>query len=232
MKQGFKFYMAIWAVFLIFFHVIVFVMPREGGIQRAGASFWLGYVLILAAFLGHLACAWRVLRQECKRKLFYHVPIVTISYAGLFVSVAAGAFCMAIPDFPIWAGILVCAAVSAFTAVSVLKAAAVAELVQDMDGKNKQRTLFLRSLTVDAESLLAHAAVPELKKTLQEVYEAVRYSDPMSHGALAGVEGQITVKFSELSKAVDAQEPEAAERAAEELKVLLSDRNKKCKLLK
>ena len=111
-----------------------------------------------------------------------------------------------------------------------MKAAAVAELVQDMDGKNKQRTLFLRSLTVDAESLLAHAAVPELKKTLQEVYEAVRYSDPMSHGALAGVEGQITVKFSELSKAVDAQEP--AERAAEELKVLLSDRNKKCKLLK
>ena len=63
-------------------------------------------------------------------------------------------------------------------------------------------------------------------------YEAVRYSDPMSHDALSSVESQITVKFAELSEAVKTDDANKVTEIANEIIILVGDRNKKCKLLK
>lgn len=63
------------------------------------------------------------------------------------------------------------------------------------------------------------------------MFEAVRYSDPMSNDALAGVESQITLKFNELSEAVSGG-ADNVKNIADELVILIGDRNKKCKLLK
>ena len=54
----------------------------------------------------------------------------------------------------------------------------------------------------------------------------------MSSDMLASVEGQITVKFTELSVAVKADEADKVAELAGELLILVGDRNKKCKLLK
>ena len=232
MKKVFTFYTAIWVVLLALFNVIVFVVPRDGGIAKAGGAFWFGYFFITVAFLGQLVCAWIALKQNSLHKLFYHIPLITISFTGLLVSVVAGTLCMAVPGFPMWAGIVICGVVLAFSIVSILKASVAAELVQDIEDKTKEKTFFIRSLTVVAESLLARATDPETKTVLKEVFEAVRYSDPMGHTALAGLESQITMRFCALSAAVDAQKTETVKAAANELIVLINDRNKKCELLK
>ena len=87
-------------------------------------------------------------------------------------------------------------------------------------------------MTVDAETLLARAKSEEAKGACKKVYEAVRYSDPMSSEMLAGVEGQITIKFAALSNAVVEDNDEAIAATAEEVLILVKDRNSKCKLLK
>ena len=138
---------------------------------------------------------------------------------------------MAIPNLPNWVGIIVCVLVLAFTAIAVIKAKAASDVVENIDKKVKAQTMFVKSLTVDAESLLARAATPEAKDACKKVYEAVRYSDPMSNDALAGVESQITLKFNEFSNAVTGGADNIG-NIADELVILIGDRNKKCKLLK
>ena len=54
----------------------------------------------------------------------------------------------------------------------------------------------------------------------------------MSNDALAFVESQIAAKFAELSDAVKADDAEKVAEIANEVVVLVGDRNKKCKLLK
>ena len=54
----------------------------------------------------------------------------------------------------------------------------------------------------------------------------------MSNDALALVESQITVKFEELSEAVKTDDANKAMEIANEIIILVGDRNKKCKLLK
>ena len=138
---------------------------------------------------------------------------------------------MAIPNIPNWAGIIVCAIILGFTAIAVIKASAAAELVEETGKKVKAQTVFIKLLTADAEALMTKAEADEAKAATKKVYEAVRFSDPMSVEALAGVESQITLKFHEFADAVTSG-AEGVSKLADELAILLDERNKKCKVLK
>ena len=232
MKKSIKVYAIIWAILLAVFNVICFVTPSEtAGISKFGGAFWAGYIFITIAFIGQLVCAYIALKTDDKTKLFYNIPIIRVSYTGLIFTLIFGALCMAIPNLPNWVGIIVCLLILAFTAIAVIKAKAASDVVENIDEKVKAKTLFVKTLTVDAESLLARAATPEAKDACKKVFEAVRYSDPMSNDALAGVESQITLKFNELSEAVSGG-ADNVKNIADELVILIGDRNKKCKLLK
>ncbi len=232
MKKNFKYYVMVWVILLVMFQITVFVTPGEiAGISKFDASFWVGYVFIMIAFIGQLACAYAALNTDERRKLFLNIPLVTISFTAFVVSFVCGALCMAVPGLPYWVGIVVCVLMLGVSAIAVVQAKAAADLVSDVGDKIKAKTLFIRMLTADAESLMAKAAADDAKAACRKVYEAVRYSDPMSSDALSGIESQITLKFDELSKAVTAGDKQAA-GLADELVVLLGDRNKRCKMLK
>lgn len=104
--------------------------------------------------------------------------------------------------------------------------------IDRVDTKVKTQTFFIKSLTINADTLMASAKSEAVKAECRKVYEAIRYSDPMSHDALASVESQITIKFAELSEAVKSDNVEKVAELANEVVVLIGDRNKKCKLLK
>lgn len=232
MNKNFKYHALIWAILLAVFNVICFITPDEAaGMSKFGGAFWVGYVFITVAFIGQLVCAYIALNTNDKTKLFYNIPIIRVSYTGLILTLVFGAVCMAIPNLPNWVGIIVCLLILVFTAIAVIKAIAASDVVEDIDAKVKAQTLFVKSLTVDAESLLSRATTPEAKDACKKMFEAVRYSDPMSNDALAGVESQITLKFNEFSNAVTGS-AENASALADELVVLIGDRNKKCKVLK
>ena len=139
---------------------------------------------------------------------------------------------MLISPLPYWAGAILCAILLAVQILSVTKAQAAVELVTQTDAKIKTQTFFIKSLTVDADTLMAQAKSETVKAECRKVYEAIRYSDPMSNEALAPTESQITVKFAELSDAVKEDNAEKVAEVANEVIILIGDRNKKCRLLK
>ena len=233
MKKTFGFFAIIWALFLALFNVIVFVTPNEAdGMTKFGGAFWVGYIFITIAFIGQLVCAFFAFKPSDKQKVFYNIPLVTISYAGLIVMLIAGTACMAIPNLPNWIGIIVCLLVLAITAIAVLSAGFAASVVTEIDQRVKVKTFFIKSLTVDAEHLMNTSKTAELKALAKKVYEAVRYSDPMSNAVLVEVEEKIQNGFSDFENAVNGEDFELAASTADELLSLIDIRNKKCKLLK
>ena len=232
MKKRFGLYATYWAILLALFNVIAFVSVGWAGYEKYTPSFWIGYVLISITFVGQLLCAYFALKEENAQKLFYRISLIKTSYSGLIATFIWGGLCMLISPLPYWVGIIVCAIVLVITVLAVIKAAVAADEVEKIDKKIKVQTLFIKSLTADADSLLARAKSDEVKAECKKVYEAVRYSDPMSDDALASVESQITVAFAKLTAAVGSDDAEAVKTAAEEVIILVGDRNKKCKLLK
>lgn len=232
MKKVFKFYSVIWAVLLALFNVISFVSVGWAGIEKYTPSFWIGYIVITIAFIGQIFCTYFALKDNDIKKTFYNVSLISTSYTGLILSFVFGGLCMIISPLPYWVGIILCAIVLGFNITAVVKATAAIDIVSGIDEKVKESTLFIKSLTVDAESLMSRAKSEAVKAECKRVYEAVRYSDPMSSNALASIESEITITFAKLSEAAMDDNAEVASTLASALLALLGDRNKKCKLLK
>ena len=232
MKKNFKSYALIWAIFLVAFNVIVFlVRPIIPGYEiHYDLRFWIAWLFVMAAFVGNLLCANKAFQAENLEKLFYNVPLISVSYRGLIGMLVLGGALMLIPNCPAWIAAIVCVAIAAFTAVAVVKADWAGEAVSATHEKVKAQTQFIKLLTVDAETLLGKAKTPDAKIAAKKVYEALRYSDPMSSAALSGTEDEISEKFSVFAAAV--KNGENASELADELLALIGDRNRMCKVMK
>ncbi len=145
----------------VIFNVIAFATPAVDGASKFNGAFWSGYVLIMLALIGQLVCAYFAFKAKSKEQLFLKLPLVTISYSALILSFVVGAACMLIPNMPNWVGIVLCALILGFTAISVIKASAAAELVHETDTRVKEKTAFIRVMTVEAENLMARAQTDE-----------------------------------------------------------------------
>lgn len=232
MKKKFSLYIIAWLVLLALFNVIAFVSVGWADQKKYTPSFWTGYVFITIMFIGQFICSYAAFKADCGKKSyykFYNISLIRISYIGLIVSFIVGGLCMLISPLPYWAGVTVCAIILAVNVLSVIKAIAA---MNDIEAKIKTQTFFIKSLTVDADTLMASAKSDVAKAECRKVYEAIRYSDPMSNDALLAVEGQIIVKFAEFSDAVKADDAQKVAEIANECIILVGDRNKKCKLLK
>lgn len=230
MKKRFHLYIVVWAVLLALFNVIAFVSVGWAGQEKYTSSFWIGYIFITVMFIGQLICSYMAFKADSAKKLFYNISLIRTSYIGLIVSFIVGGLCMLISPLPYWVGVIVCAIVLVANVLSVIKAAAAIDEIERVDTKVKTQTFFIKSLTVDADTLMASAKSEAVKAECRKVYEAIRYSDPMSNEALAAVESQITLKFAELTEAVKSDNEEMVFNISIELLTLISHRNKMCKV--
>ncbi|MCR5336483.1 MAG: hypothetical protein K6E42_08025 [Synergistes sp.] len=234
MKKNFRYYALIWAVLFAVFNAVVFIVrPVIPGFKVVyDARFWTAWAFILVSFFGNLACANIAFKAENLKKMFYNLPLITVSRSALIAMLAAGCVLLLIPGCPAWIAAMVCIAILAINAVAVVKAAWAADAVGKVDERVAAQTSFIKNLSVDAESILARAKSDAVKAECKKVYEAVRYSDPMSNEALNVIEAKITVKMDELSAAVGEDNAERVKEIAGETVILVGDSNKKCRALK
>lgn len=227
MKKNFKFYAVSWALLFAIFNVLAFAVGFKNN-----ASFWTAYIASVIAMLLQLVCAKISFKPEKLDRLFLNIPVISITFTEMVASMIIGAVCMAIPSVPVVAIIVIEYLILAFTGISVLKANAAAEIVNEVGEKVKEKTQFIKLTTADAQNLMNSAKSESVKSACKKVYEALRYSDPMSSGALAREEAEIADKMAELSSAVASDNADFAESISNEITALVKARNNKCKALK
>lgn len=232
--KNFKFFALIWAILLAAWCAVVFLARSiiPGFTVAYDARFWVAFIFVLAAFAGNLVCAYFAFRAENLKKMFLNLPLITVSWSALIAMLVVSAIVMVIPDFPAWIAAILCILILAFNAIAVVKAVWAADAVSKVDEKVKTQTAYIKMLTVDTENILARAKSEAVKAECRKVYEAVRYSDPMSCPELSVAEAKITVKMDEFSGAVAADDAAKAGELADELIILIGDRNRMCKALK
>lgn len=233
MKKTFKYYLGVWILVFAIFNVAVFVSPSEmGEMNKFGGAFWAGYIFILLAFIGELAISYFAFQAKNLQKFFYQIPLIRISWIGLILIFIFGTATMAIPNLPNWLGIIVCFTVLGFNFISLLKARAAGELVSQLDDHLKIHTSFIKSLSANAAGLTSSAETSFAKKESKRVYEAIRYSDPMTNEHLLDIESKIQSKLEEFSDLILTDDVNAIKKQADDLISLIKNRNQQCKLMK
>lgn len=232
MKNYFRSYVISWLALFILFSMVAILGVGWIGQEKYTPSFWIGYAFIVVTFLGQLGCAYAALKDKGAKKMFYNISLLRTSYAGLIASFIFGGVCMLISPLPYWVGGILCTLVLVCNILAVVKASAAIEEVVAVDENVARSTFFIKSLTIDANSLTAKAQSDVARAECKKVYEAIRYSDPVSSNALAALENEITEKFALFADAVKGNDDLTVSAAAKELLVLIGERNQKCMLMK
>lgn len=239
MKRQRNTYLLIWALTFIVYNVIIFaVLPNSYTIAGAeyskfGGAFWIGYIGITIAFIGNLAVSMLFFsRSENAAKAFLNFPLLNISWGALITTFIAGTIIMAIQAIPNWVGTIICILILFFYAIAVITATSAADAVEAVEEKVKTRTSTMKKLTADAEALIAQAPNDEMRAECKKVFEALRYSDPMSSDELADIETRISAKLLDFSDAVRDGKTEEVKAISKALQQLIQNRAVKCRALK
>ena len=224
-NKNFKYYFAIWAILFVVFNAVVFIVAANTGvIAGMEVSFWVSYALIVVSFVAQLLCARSAFSGD-SRKLFYGLPMIQVSYTGLIVSIIAGAILISVRVIPDWIGAVVCLIIAAIEAIAIVKAKAAADIASDRDAEIRQKTSFIREMTAEAEMLYKSASTEEEKRELKKLYEAFRYSDPVSCDKALDLEKAILRNVQTLKN-------QYSEKTITEIKSTLLERNQMCKDIK
>ena len=234
MKKGLTYYGIAWAICLAVFNVLTFVMPHAIGNfdWYQHPSFWIGYGFVMLSFVAQLLIGIKIFSSDKKEKVFLRLSLLSISYGALFISLIVGAVFMTVPVLPEWIAAIVCTVVTGYYALAYLKGGAVIDFVEKVDENIKAKTALMRELISESESLMTYAKTDIATSSTKKVYEALRYSDPMSNDKLYYVEKEISEAYILFADKVKNVVDEGLLEQADKLCILINDRNNKCKLLK
>lgn len=230
MTKTFKTYLIFWIICFAVYNIITFCCSAF--INVFTTVFWVGYIFTVIAFICQLACSYIAFMDDNPQKTFYNVSLLSVSYFSLAVIFVAGGLCMAVPLFPVWLGAVLCVLTSGISACVILSVCFAIDTVSGIDKEIETKTFAIKKLTADAEHLLNRIQSNDIKRECKKVYNALRYSDPMSNAALYEINEQIQRQFDSFESAVNAGDAELSVLKGNELLVLVDKRNKQCKLLK
>ena len=220
-KNNLVSYIALGIVFALF-NVIAFVIPTE-----KTATFWTAYAFSVVAFAVQIPL-WKIAfgKKDTLKSKFLGIPVIHVGITYLIIQLIAFAVFMIFPTLPVWAAVVVCAVILAISALCVIAGQAGANEINRVEEKIKVKRAFIQFLQTDIEMLAETETDAETKAALKKLAEKVRFSDPMSHEMLGELESRISAKVEEMKTATDKK------ALIEEVATLLTERNKKCKILK
>ena len=161
------------------------------------------------------------------------LPIAfNVSVVFALVYLVSGALFMYLPAEDFTFPVILYAVITVVYIIAAMISINGAGYMVSVEKEVKEKRLFVRILEADVNDCLCKAAHPDSRKLLKQLADDVRYSDPMSHASLAGVESDLSAAVYAISSALT-ENPEAdITSSVTKASALLQSRNSRCLMLK
>lgn len=221
---------AVYAIIFVIYNILFWVIPFP---KCASAIVMYIFTLVSIAaslYITHIAFSKG---GDIKSK-FYGFPVFKLGIIYTVLQLAMG-FVICIINFfvtvPAWVAVVLSVLAAGFAAIGVITADNVRDAIEEHETETERVIEKVTYFKLDIESAVSMCTDTDLKKKLNVLAEEFRYSDPVSSDELKEIESIIDLKLIELKKTMDCDVTEA-KKIADQLSVLLTDRNRLCKALK
>ena len=220
---------AIFAVVLLAYHLIVFLVPFPGG-----AIFWLSYLFTLLGLdVAAISCFVAFKRGGSAKSRFYGFPVIRLGVVYGAFQVIASLIGMALGGIlPLWIPVVVYVIAFAAAVIGLIATDTVRDSIEDQDVQHKKVISVIRNLQSKVNAMPMQCEEDTARKALQDLAEEFRYSDPVSSPALAQVEANLVAAVEELQQAVDGGDAAKIGEGCRKAARMLAERNRLCKLNK
>lgn len=217
----------IYVILLGVFNLLVFTI-----FKTYSDVFWISYILMTVAFAVQIVSMILSFKTADVETVFFGIPLASFSIFYLCAELVIGALFMIFQQAGFTLALVVQLVVlAAFVIIAIISLLA-RDAVQEISGNIKEKVADLRSVLIDVEMMRDGCSDPAVKEKLYKLLETIRYSDPMSNEAVAGVEQRIRQKASELRVYLENHQFAEAAQACGALELLYVERNKKLAMSK
>lgn len=191
-------------------------------------GFWISYIFTSIAFMAQLV-VFLIVDKSNANTQFLRLPLFYIVGGYFALQLVVGIMFMLIPTsatFPLVVQVIILAA---FLTVTMTVTIAKEQILKTEENINNA-SFNLRTLTINAEQLYLAEVNGRKKAELKKLYEAIRYSDPVSiSDATRNLDDQIDTAFRNLSLIIDSCSESELEKEMKPILDLLTKRNLLCK---
>lgn len=191
-------------------------------------GFWISYIFTSIAFMAQLV-VFLIVDKSNANTQFLRLPLFYIVGGYFALQLVVGIMFMLIPTsatFPLIVQVIILAA---FLTVTMTVTIAKEQILKTEENINNA-SFNLRTLTINAEQLYLAEVNGRKKAELKKLYEAIRYSDPVSiSDATRNLDDQIDTAFRNLSLIIDSCSESELEKEMKPILDLLTKRNLLCK---
>lgn len=219
-------------VLYLLYNVVLFVIA---GFDDHGAPFWLSYVFMNAAFISLVVNALILRNRKLQPSDFmFGYPVLKHCVTLLIAELVLSTLFMLLDSIDVsWILTFVPQfLILGFHVVLITSCYMAHDTIQEIENKVKDSTNYIKLLQVDVEMVAQKCTHPEVKAAFTGLAEDVRYSDPMSNACLFELEKEINLAISNADFCVNQNDYTSAMVLCNRAKLLLKERNMKCKALK
>ncbi len=231
MGKKFKSVLAVYAILLLVFNFLFFLIP----FAKNGAV-WVMYPFTLVSlFLGCGITCYAFKSGASLRSKVYGYPVFRIGYVYTLAQLICCVIICAINAYkavPLWLSAVICILILAAALIGVILTDNTRDTIEKIDKETAVKTRQMTYFKLDIASLADVCTDSEVKKRLSVLAEKLKYSDPVSCDELTEIEGEISNGVDELTQMINA---DSSDKVIDKINVLinmLADRNRRCKALK
>lgn len=208
---------------------VVFLIPMERPV-----AFWITYAAELLAIIIQFPIFMLAYKNaNTPERSLYEFPVFSTGFTYLLaqtiVSVVVYICILIWEDFPVWLVSLVSIVILGVFAVWYISANNSRDAVAEIQQQKTESTKFIYEARAKAEILKNRAVNENVVNKLNELYQIMRLSDPVSNAATAEIEAQLGYKFKVLEDALQNSNEDAVFAVADEMIRIANERNALCK---
>ena len=217
---------------LAFIYLIAFVIipfPKN-------AASWISFVFTLVSFVLSLGVTLYVFGKDDEMtSKFYGFPIFKIAYMYPLVQFIVGVVICLIAAFvavPYWVALILSLVILGVSAIGVIATDNARDIVEQTEAESERVTKATKMFNLNIASVLDLCTEPSVKIELEKLAESFRFSDPVSSDATEDIESTIMEKLENLKISISSSDSDENIAKITELKNLLAERNRICKVSK
>lgn len=217
------------AVVFVVFTVIAFAVPFA-----KSAVFWISYVfgLVAIAAQGYALHAAFAGQGSLNSKL-YGFPVARVGFVYMVVQLVLSLVLMILAAIaPVWVALVLDVILFGAAAVGFITTDAMREEIQRQDQVLKKDVAAMRALQSRTHMLAGQCSDGDTAALIRRLAEDLRYSDPVSSEATEDMEAELSRLIDELQRSVTDQDYPGAAALCRQASVLLTERNRLCRLSK
>lgn len=230
MKKKIVSILSVYGIVFLMYCVLFFAIP----FKKTGADIPAFLFSVLALLLGMLVVLYTAQKGETLKSKLYGFPILKLGVLYTIIQLVFGVIIWTVNSFvkvPVWLVIVLSVLWLGCMAVGVIAADNSQDIIEQMDKAAESKLTASRSFRLELDDIVNACENEVVRNALEGLAEEIRYSDPVSSEELEEIEHRIDEALNNLRELLNSKE-ELELQKIKELKRMVADRNRRCKLLK